>query len=417
MQVLIPTDADRGTRYQLNKYVDWLVDQGRQWHSPDLSAYRDYLLAAGSKHGKPLSPYTVKAHLSTIRTRYQDILKEQQATDSNSKENSDQLARFEALVDRIQKAIDPEESKVEIDQQETGHQNQTKCIFRRKRYRLWSMPRIPARWMGSVTGQSSPLWLAPESAMLNWRLLMSRICGKTAMGSWHCVSGLPSPQRNGWCPMGKMSGFLPLVEQWLQAAEIQDGAAFRSFWRGNKRLRGRLSARAVQMIVIRLHYSGWLETNHCPTEQFAQDFCRSPVRCHKRPRLDSQEPGIGDLSRRSESDRELDSRSKQHSDRLPLRGRLEYNRDGEAGEMASGQKSRSPHMPRLTEQETARGHPLPGGRQTAARQVPLFAVWRQARGGAGLEWQDERGLQHCAAVSGDRAGGRATGGTGHTGCK
>jgi hypothetical protein len=42
-----------------------------------------------------------------------------------------------------------------------------------------------------------------------------------------------------------------IAERWLQAANIQNGAVFRSFWRGSQRLRGRLQVRAIHIVVNR----------------------------------------------------------------------------------------------------------------------------------------------------------------------
>src|SRR5215472_11551773 len=47
---------------------------------------------------------------------------------------------------------------------------------------------------------------------------------------------------------------------------------------------------------------------------------------------------------------------------------------------------------------TTRDHPLYRSRQAAAGQVSLSPVRGQARGGAGLEWQDGRGQQRRAAL-------------------
>jgi site-specific recombinase XerD len=50
-------------------------------------------------------------------------------------------------------------------------------------------------------------------------------------------------------PYGELSGALAIVDSWLTAAGITAGRVFRSFWRGNKRTRGALSVRAVELIL------------------------------------------------------------------------------------------------------------------------------------------------------------------------
>ena len=42
---LVPAGADKDGRYRLGKFQRWLEAEGQPWHSPDLAAYRDHLLA------------------------------------------------------------------------------------------------------------------------------------------------------------------------------------------------------------------------------------------------------------------------------------------------------------------------------------------------------------------------------------
>ena len=53
---------------------------------------------------------------------------------------------------------------------------------------------------------------------------------------------------------------------------------------------------------------------------------------------------------------------------------------------------------------TTRNHSLYRSRQAPARKISLSAVRGRARGGTGMERQNERGLQYRAAFSSDRAG-------------
>lgn len=57
--VIVPADADKHARSRLGQFARWMDGQALPWHSPDLAAYRDAMLADGK------APSTVSAHLST----------------------------------------------------------------------------------------------------------------------------------------------------------------------------------------------------------------------------------------------------------------------------------------------------------------------------------------------------------------
>ena len=80
-QLFMPESADKDTRSRLNFYLDWLHRSGREWYEPALAEYRNYLLTTdqrrsqkGRRIARPLHRNTVSAHLSTIRTRYLQLL-------------------------------------------------------------------------------------------------------------------------------------------------------------------------------------------------------------------------------------------------------------------------------------------------------------------------------------------------------
>ena len=79
---LIPEHAGRNMRHRLAKYASWLDDHGLPWYRPDLEAYRDYLLAAGSVEGSGLRPSSTSAHLATVRARYRRLLRQGEVRDA-----------------------------------------------------------------------------------------------------------------------------------------------------------------------------------------------------------------------------------------------------------------------------------------------------------------------------------------------
>jgi len=67
--IIVPPDGSKDQLSRLRKYAAWLDDTGRGWAAPDLAAYRDYL-------SETLAPVSVSAYLSTVRARYQMLLRD-----------------------------------------------------------------------------------------------------------------------------------------------------------------------------------------------------------------------------------------------------------------------------------------------------------------------------------------------------
>ena len=135
--ILIPADADKHARYRLGAFAGWLKERSQVWHDPDLSAYRDGMLAQG------YAPATVRAHLSTIRGRYRELLRDNGLRDALEIAVRERLeaqgqsygpADVEALVNRklsrMENAVDPANSpvktKVSQDAPDSAHLRLTK---------------------------------------------------------------------------------------------------------------------------------------------------------------------------------------------------------------------------------------------------------------------------------------------------
>ena len=88
--ILMPGQPNKDEKSRIGSFIDWLAWTGRSWISPDLRAYRDYLLHERTKIDPPtgatvsatLAPRTVVAHLSTIRGRYDALLRDNKVRDS-----------------------------------------------------------------------------------------------------------------------------------------------------------------------------------------------------------------------------------------------------------------------------------------------------------------------------------------------
>jgi hypothetical protein len=73
---IVPLDADKHAKSRLGQFERWLNRQGLAWYAPDLAQYRDDMLADGK------APSTVSAHLSTVRARYDAILRDNATRDT-----------------------------------------------------------------------------------------------------------------------------------------------------------------------------------------------------------------------------------------------------------------------------------------------------------------------------------------------
>ncbi|MBN1317231.1 MAG: hypothetical protein JXA42_17235 [Anaerolineales bacterium] len=243
--ILVPYNADNDTRYRLEKYIRWMADTEQQWYKPDLAAFRDFLLECGGTKKQPLAAMTVRAHLSTVRVCYQDML-------SNEKwrKNAENIPgqALKSTVESICRGIDPKTSRV----------------------------RLPA---DQIKPAGPSLHLTPEQAIaLIQTPGVDTLAGlrDTAILTMLLCLGLPEKElseldvedlhagENGFsvriqsksmklrlAPYGNMAPALWITERWLQAAGIEKGAVFHSFWRGGQRLRGQLQVRAIHLVVGR----------------------------------------------------------------------------------------------------------------------------------------------------------------------
>jgi len=253
---LVPPDGDKHTRYRLGKFADWLESEGLQWHRVDLTAYRDHLLADG------YAPSTVAAHLSTVRSRYQEILRDSttrealyelaaQATDSPA----DRKAFVDEVITRMENAVDPKAApvrrKVHQDRPDAGYLRLTA----EEASALMTAPGLE-----DLQGLRDTAIIAlmlctgireAELSALEVQDLRQRLGGELAL---HVREGKGCKER--LIPYGELDWVLAIVDRWLEGAGMactgtgEKGYVFRGFYKGNRRLRpGRLSVRAIQYLL------------------------------------------------------------------------------------------------------------------------------------------------------------------------
>ena len=256
--VLIPAGADKHARYRLGAFADWLKERSRVWHEPDLRAYRDVMLGQG------YAPATVRTHLSTVRGRYRELLRDNGLRDALEIAVRERLeaqgqscgpADVEALVSRklsrMENAVDPANSpvkaKVSQDTPDSAHLRLTK----EQASALLAAPGL-ADLRGLRDTSVIALMLCTgireaELSDLEVRDLRQRLGGELAL---HIREGKGGKER--LVPYGELDWVLVVVDTWMRAADIGGGPVFRGLYRGNKTLRpGSLSVRAIQYLLER----------------------------------------------------------------------------------------------------------------------------------------------------------------------
>ena len=94
---LIPPGAGKDARHRLGRFSTWMATGDRRWHEPDLVAYREHLL-------ERYAPATAAAHLSTIRSRYRALLRDNATRDvlyNQAAHVEERPADRKAFVDEI----------------------------------------------------------------------------------------------------------------------------------------------------------------------------------------------------------------------------------------------------------------------------------------------------------------------------
>ncbi len=254
----VPADVDKHTRCRLELFQTWQTNRSKPWHDLDLKAYRDHLSAY-----RGFAPATVSAHLSAVRTRYRGLmtdntLRAQWLTalgdDLRRLGQDDSPANRRALLDeyytRLANALDPSVAPVKQitvqDEADSAHVRLTQA----QAEALMHAPgtdTLPA--LRDTCVISLLLCTGLREAELCALLvgdLRQTLGGKIAL---HVREGKGAKERS--IPYGDLAWVLTVVDRWLSRAGIRTGAVVRSFWKGNEKIRGDLSVRAVEDIVKR----------------------------------------------------------------------------------------------------------------------------------------------------------------------
>jgi len=254
LSLIIPRHgANKDGMSRLRRFVDWMQEYGRYWWDIDLMAYRDFLLSVGGNDGNGLAPLSAQAHLSTIRARYRDLLRDNRAraemfayarASLRVAGQEDSAANVRAVVEEmrtaIQDAIHPDSAPVQV------ITDQDPDYVRLTVEQANALLRAPDnRRDRAVIGLLLATGIREgELCDLEARDLRARMDdGALALRVQH---GKGNKARK--IPYGEMVSVLTLVDAWLQEAGISSESGRVSDFRARV---FDLSVRTVQRIVAR----------------------------------------------------------------------------------------------------------------------------------------------------------------------
>lgn len=246
--ILIPAAADKDKRHRLNKYATWLTGSQLHWATPNLRAYRDYLLE--EEH---LSSESVGVHLSSVRSRYRELMLDRQLFFSlvpSQQSFAEHKALVDELISRIQAAIDPRVTRVNVKTIQDRPDSHYFRLTHEQARELLSMPDTTV-----LQGKRDRALIAMllctgiregELCGLEVKDLKQRLSGELAL---HVRHGKGRKER--MVPYGAWHWCLPMIQLWLRSADIYGGAVFRGLRKGNNVRESALNERTVQKILAR----------------------------------------------------------------------------------------------------------------------------------------------------------------------
>lgn len=252
--LLIPANANKDVRSRVGKFCDWLTTTGGKPFEPDLGAYRDDLLGR-------LNAATVAAHLSTIRSQYARLLRNNHlraelytlaganlVTQGHEDAPANRAAYVSEALERLRNAIDAKNSSVTvIKSQDRADAAQTRLTKSQAEALLTAPGVVPLERLRDTALIALMLCTGVrEAEAINLEVadVRQQLGGELAL---HIRQGKGSKER--LIPYGDLSWVLAVLDKWLAAAGITEGKVFRSFWHGGRVLRSELSLRAVENIV------------------------------------------------------------------------------------------------------------------------------------------------------------------------
>ena len=242
-------DADKHTRYRLGKFHDWLEQTGDKWYQPDLVSYRAHLL-------DNYAPTTARAHLSTIRARYDALIRDNatrdalyQLAEQTAGNPADRKAFVDEVIERMKNAANPKHTTVKVKVRQDRPDSDQLRLTNEQASALMAAPGVD-----TIKGLRDTAVIAlmlctgvreAELSSLDIDDLRQRLGGELAL---HVREGKGCKER--LIPYGELSWVLAIIARWLQKASIADGPVFRGLYKSGNILRpGQLSVRAIEYIL------------------------------------------------------------------------------------------------------------------------------------------------------------------------
>jgi site-specific recombinase XerD len=247
LMILLPPDAGKDQRHRLKRFAEWTNRTGKGWALPDLRQYRDYLLEDG------LSPESVAVHLSTVRSRYRELLLNRKLLYSLIP-RQDSFAEHKALVDelvaRIEAAIDPRSAPVKSRTSQDRPDSEHLRLSQHQARELLHSPDT-SKLAGLRDRAIIAILLCTgireaELCALQVEDLEQRLEGQLSL---HVRSGKGMKQR--MVPYGAMTWCLAMTRQWLYASRIRERFVFRGLRKGDNIRDTPLNERTVQKLLAR----------------------------------------------------------------------------------------------------------------------------------------------------------------------
>lgn len=263
----MPANPSKDEQSRLSRFADWIADNG-SWVSPDLAAYRDYLLTTPSERtGEPLSPRSVKAHLSTVRKALQRVARDRDYLYSVAAQVAPHAATIDLkpIVDefthRIDNATHPDESEVKIKTVQDASDSEYVRLTPKQANALIHAPdraTLAGLRDAALIGLALATGLrAAELVTLKVDDLYHRLGGKDAI---FVREGKGRKQR--LVPYGAHITVLQLVHKWINTAGIKSGHIFRGVTSDDQLRPRAITVRQFGRRLARYEVDGMVLTPH-----------------------------------------------------------------------------------------------------------------------------------------------------------
>jgi site-specific recombinase XerD len=250
--VLLPDTGGKDVQSRINQFCDWLNAHQCHWSNPDLAAYRDHL-----RDVRGLAGSSISAHLATIRSRYNALLRDNDVRDyimsaatqylPAGSTPADIIATGSEALQRLTNSVDPKNSPVKVVKKQDHTDAEHLRLTSAQANTLMSKPGVD-----TLKGLRDTAILAMmlctgarEQEIVNLHVddLRQRLDGKLAL---HIRNGKGAKSR--LVPYGALEWCLVIVDKWLTTADISEGLVFRSLDR-HENIGDSLSVRAVQKML------------------------------------------------------------------------------------------------------------------------------------------------------------------------